>query len=94
MAERIRSERRQASKDRVPSVPPGQAIVYTRYEAEKSVVMNPDDFRRLATLDGDLAELASNRIPISDLTLEALQLEAAPGRPIEEPAEIEAILGL
>ncbi len=94
MTDTIKSERRESSKDRVPAVAPGRAIVYTRYDKEKSVVVNPEDFHRLASLDNDLAELASDRIEMSDFALEAHRLEGTPGTPIEDPAEIEALLGL
>lgn len=59
------------------------------------VAVNPDDFNCLARLDEDLREIgATQRLPLSDLALEALQVEATPGRSIEDPAAIEAILGL
>jgi len=87
--------KRPASTDRVPALERGEAIVYTRYDKEKTVAMNPDDFHRFAQLDEDLSEIgATQRLPLSDLALEALQAEAAPGHAIEDPAEIEAILGL
>lgn len=57
-------------------------------------MINPEDFHRLATLDGDLAELAVERVEMSDLALEAHRLESTPGSPIEDPVEIEALLGL
>jgi len=94
MPEPIESERRESSSARVPAVAPGRAIVYTRYDEEKSVVINPDDFHRLATLDSDLAELALEPIEMSDLALEAHRLEGTPGVPVEDPARIEALLGL
>jgi hypothetical protein len=90
----IKSERRKSSSNRVPTVAPGEAIIYTRYDREKSVVMNPEDFHRLADLDRDLAVLVSGRIRMSDLALEAHLHESTPGTAIEDPAEIEAILGL
>jgi hypothetical protein len=87
--------KRPASTDHVPALAPGEAIVYTRYDKEKTVAMNPDDFHRFAQLDEDLREVgATQRLPLNDLALEALQAEATPGRSIEDPAEIEAILGL
>lgn len=94
MAGTIDSERRDSSTARVPSVPRGKAIVYTRYDEEKSVVMNPDDFHRLASLDEDLADVAFDRVEMSELALEAHRLEDTPGTPIEDPAEIESLLGL
>lgn len=94
MARRIESERRKSSSDRVPAVVPGTAIIYTRYDAEKAVVMNPVDFHRLADLDRDLAEVVASRIEMSELAVEAHLDESTPGTAIEDPAEIEAILGL
>ena len=47
----IVSERRDWFGARVPSVPPGRAIVYTRDDEEKSVVLNPQDYRHLSALD-------------------------------------------
>jgi hypothetical protein len=90
----IKSERRESSKDRVPAVAPGEAIVYTRYAQEKSVVLHPEDFHRLEALDRDLAEIVAGRIEMSDLALEAHRSESTPGTAIEDPAQIAAILGL
>lgn len=57
--------------------------------------MNPDDVHRFAALEEDLAETAAGqRIPLTDVALEALRAEATPGEAIEDPAAIEAILGL
>ena len=93
MAE-IETERRESSAARVPSVPPGKAIVVTRYAEEKAVVLNPEDFRRLSALDHDLEELATERRAMSSLVLEAHAIEDTPGTPVEDPSEIRAILGL
>lgn len=92
MGEIVR-ELRDSSTARVPSVPPGRAIVFTRYDEEKAVVLNPADFRRLAELDDDLDEL-SQTAGASDLVLEALDLEDRPATPIEDPARIKSLLGL
>lgn len=89
---RIESERRESSSARVPVVPPGKAIVFTRYEEEKSVVMNPEDFHQLATLADDLAELSLQPTPLSELALEAHRLEDTPGEPVEDPTAINALL--
>lgn len=94
MGEAIDREHRESSTARVPSVPPGKAIVYTRYAEEKTVVMNPQDFHRLAELDEALAELTADRPGMSELALRAHELEDAPGTAIEGPAEIKALLGL
>lgn len=78
----------------MPSVPVGRALVFTRYEEEKAVVLNPHDFRRLSALDHDLEELASDRLALSELALKALMLEDTPGTPIEDPNQIRALLDL
>lgn len=93
MAE-IVSERRDSSEARVPSVPAGKALVFTRYDEEKAVVMNPQDFRRLSALDHDLEELASDPLALTELALKAHALEDTPGTPVEDPNEIKALLGL
>ncbi len=87
---------RQSSKDRVPAVEPGEAIVYERYGEEKTVAMNPDDFHRLVQLDAALDEIAaSDHIPLDDFALEGLLEEARPQKqPIENAAQIKALLGL
>lgn len=90
----IVSERRDSSGARVPSVPPGTAIVYTRYDEEKSVVLNPQDYRRLSELDRDLDEVTSGRPPLSELARKAHALEDTPGTAIEDPDAIRALLGL
>ncbi len=90
----IVSEQRDASAARVPAVPVGRALVFTRYDEEKAVVLNPLDFHRLSALDRDLEELSSDRLPLSELALEAHALEDTPGSPIEDPDTIKALLGL
>ena len=87
-------EQRESAGARVPSVPAGTAIVYTRYGEEKSVVLNPQDFHRLSALDHDLEELAFDRPTLSELALKAHALEDTPGSPIEDPDVIKALLGL
>ena len=78
----------------MPFVPPGRAIVYTRYDEEKSVVMNPQDFHRLIALAGALTDVACDRIEMSELVLEAHRVEDVPGVPIEDPNRIKLLLGL
>ena len=90
----IVSEQRDSSTARVPAVPVGTALVFTRYDEEKAVVLHPQDFRRLSVLDHDLEELSSDRPPLSELALEAHALEDRPGTPVEDPGEIKALLGL
>jgi hypothetical protein len=68
--------------------------VYTRYDEKKSVVMNPEDFHRLVALDDALAAVVSDATGMSDLALEAHRLEDTPGTPVEDAAEIRALLGL
>ena len=90
----IVSERRDSSAARVPAVPVGTALVFTRYDEEKAVVLHPQDFHRLSALDHDLEELASDRPALSELVLEAHALEDTPGTAVEDPDEIKALLGL
>jgi hypothetical protein len=94
MAATIKSEHRDSSTARVPSVPPGTAIVYTRYDEEKTVVMNPQDFHRLTALESDLAEIAIARIDISALALKAHALEDTPAKTIEDASQIRSLLDL
>jgi hypothetical protein len=93
MAE-IVTETRESSEARVPSVPVGLALVFTRYNEEKAVVMNPLDFQRLRALDHDLARLTSDRPELSDLALKAHALEDQPATGVENPDQIKALLGL
>jgi hypothetical protein len=91
---RIITERRDSSEARVPAVPIGTAVVFTRYDEEKVVVLNPDDFHRLDALDRDLEELTSGSPALTELALKAHALEDAPGVPVEDPDTIRALLGL
>ena len=68
--------------------------MFTRYDEEKAVVLNPQDFHRLSALDHDLEELASDRPALSELVLKAHALEDTPGTPVEDPNRIKALLGL
>ena len=94
MARSIRTERRESSQARVPSVPAGTAVVYTRYDEEKTVVMNPADFHRLAELEDEIRELAGSGGSLTDLVVRAHQLEESPSEPVEDPEAIKALLGL
>ena len=94
MEGRIRTERRESSTARVPAVPPGRAIVFTRYAEESAVVVNPDDFRRLAALDDALDALAGDRPAMSDLALAAHEREDEPTGAVEDVAAIRALLDL
>ena len=78
----------------MPSVPVGKALVFTRYDEEKAVVLNPQDFHRLSALDHDLEELSSDPPLLSELALKAHALEETPGTPVEDPNQIKALLGL
>jgi hypothetical protein len=89
----LRLERREASTARVPAPRPGQAITFTRYEKEQAVVLNPQDFHRLAALDAAL-EQRDRTVP-SDLALRAHAKEDRPfGAAVEDPVQIKTILGL
>jgi hypothetical protein len=86
-------EHRESSTARVPAPQPGQAIAFTRYEKEQAVVLNPQDFQRLAALDAALAQ--DNRTVPSDLARRAhLQEDRPSGPAVEDSAQIKAILGL
>jgi PHD/YefM family antitoxin component YafN of YafNO toxin-antitoxin module len=90
----LERERQEASAARVPSVQPGKAVVVTRYDEEKAVVLHPDDFKRLSELESDLDEIAAARPAMSDRALRAHAAEDAAGEAIENPAEIKRLLGL
>jgi hypothetical protein len=90
----IVTEKRDSSAARVPSVPVGKALVFTRYDEEKAVVLNPEDFHRLVAVDRDLAEVAADAPELSELARKAHELEDRPGTPIEDPDRIRALLGL
>jgi hypothetical protein len=90
----IVTETRDSSTARVPAVRAGTALVFTRYDEEKAVVLNPQDFHRLSALDHDLEELSSDRPPLSELALKAHALEDQPGTAVEDPDTIKALLGL
>jgi hypothetical protein len=90
----IETEVRDSSTARVPSVLPGHAILFTRYDEEKSVVLHPDDYRRLVSLDEELAAIALPRPEMSELVLAAHRLEDTPGAPVEDAGEIRKLLDL
>jgi hypothetical protein len=90
----VKSERRDSSKGRVPAVSPGTAIVFTRYDSEKAVVLHPEDYRRLAALDDALDAVAFDAPDVSALARKAHALEDTPGTSIEDPARIKKLLGL
>ncbi len=95
MGDVIDTELRDAATLRVPALAEGQALVVTRYDEEKAVVMNPRDFRRLAALDAALEALQAADAPdLTPLVLEAHRLEDEPDEPLEEPAAIRRLLGL
>lgn len=94
MGRAIETEVRDSSTARVPFVSPGHAILFTRYDEEKSVVLHPDDYRRLVSLDEELAAIAVPPSELSEVALEAHRLEDTPGAPVEDAAEIETLLGL
>ena len=90
----IETELRDAALLRVPALEEGTALVVTRYDEEKAVVMNPADFRRLAALDAALEAIVAAGLPtMTPLVLEAHRLEDEPGDALEDPAAIRALLG-
>jgi hypothetical protein len=91
----IETELRDAATLRVPALAEGLALIVTRYDEEKAVVMNPRDFRRLAALDAAVEALQAMGAPeLTPLVLKAHRLEDEPDEPVEEPAEIRKLLGL
>jgi PHD/YefM family antitoxin component YafN of YafNO toxin-antitoxin module len=91
----IETEIRDSATLRVPAVAEGLALVVTRYDDEKAVVMNPADFRRLAALDAALELIGeAEALPLDALALEAHRLEDEPSQQIEDPVAIRALLGL
>jgi len=92
-AREIELERRDSSSARVPAPKPGHAIVVTRYQEERAVVVHPDDFRRLIELDRALDSLPP--VVPSDIALLAHEIEDTPaGNAIEDPDELRALLRL
>ncbi len=91
----ITTERQDASTARVPAVEPGRAVIVTRYEQEKAVVLSPADFYRLAALDEALEEIAAGQEPrLSALARKAHRLEDEPGSALEDPEALARLLGL
>ena len=88
------TETRDSSVARVPSVPAGTALVFTRYDEEKAVVLNPQDFHRLRALDHDLEQVSAGQPALSELALRAHEIEDRPGAAVEDANEIKALLGL
>jgi hypothetical protein len=85
-------ERRDSSTARVPAVEPGHAIVFTRYDEDHTVVLEPGDFRRLAAIDGALDAALADRPEISELVSLAHRLEDEPGEALEDAAAIRRLL--
>lgn len=91
----IETEVRDAANLRVPAIVEGRALLVTRYDEAKAVVMNPEDFRRLAALDAALETLRHVDAPeLTAVALEAHRLEDEPDEAVEDPAAIERLLGL
>lgn len=86
-------ERRDSSTARVPAVEPGHAIVFTRYDEDRAVVLAPADFERLAAIDRALDDALADRPNPGDLVAEAHRLEDEPGEPVEDAAAIARLLG-
>lgn len=87
-------ERRDASTVRVPPVSAGTAVIVTRYDEEKAVVLSPEDFERLAALDEALDDVVlGDRLQLTELARKAHRLEDEPGVPVEDPELLESLLG-
>lgn len=93
MARPLETERRDSSTARVPDVSRGHAIIVTRYDRDRAVVLHPDDYRRLTALDEALAEVASARPLPSEAALAAHAAEDELLGAVEDPQEIEKLLG-
>ncbi len=88
-------EYRASSSDRVPAVDQGCAIVYTKYRDEqKSVVVNPVDFERLAEIEAALDVVCCGGLKTSDLAMHAYLTEAVSQGAIEDADTIKALLDL
>jgi PHD/YefM family antitoxin component YafN of YafNO toxin-antitoxin module len=91
----IDTEVRDAATLRVPAIDEGRALVVTRFDEEKAVVMNPRDFRRLAALDAALEAIhAVEALALTPLMLDVHRLEDEPDEPVEDPDAIRKLLGL
>src|SRR5712692_472929 len=91
----IETEVQVAGAVRVPALAEGRALIVTRYDKEQAVVVNPQDFRRLAALDAALHALgAADALSPTSLVLEAHRLDDEPEDPVEDPATIRSLLGL
>jgi PHD/YefM family antitoxin component YafN of YafNO toxin-antitoxin module len=85
-------ERRDASTVRVPFVSTGTAVVVTRYEEEKAVVLSPEDFDRLAALDEALDVIVQGeRLALTATARKAHRLEDEPDAPVEDPKLLDAL---
>lgn len=90
----MNTERRESSSGRVPAVTQGTALVFMRYDDEKAVVLHPDDYRRLASLDDALDAVASESPEVTGVVREAHALEDEPAGAVEDAAAIKKLLGL
>lgn len=90
----MKTERRDSSSGRVPAATVGTAIVFTRYDDEKAVVLHPDDYRRLAEIDEALDAMALDTPELTELVLTAHALEDTPGDAVEDAAAIKKLLGV
>ena len=62
-----------------------------------SAMFSSIDINDISDPEALLEELSAApmpRIPLGDAALEALLIESRPGTPVEDPAEIERLLGL
>jgi hypothetical protein len=91
----IARERRDASTVRVPPVPAGTAVIVTRYDEDKAVLLSPEDFERLAALDEALDEIVQDdRLALTEVARKAHRLEDEPDAPVEDPKLLDALLGM
>jgi PHD/YefM family antitoxin component YafN of YafNO toxin-antitoxin module len=78
----------------VPPVPAGTAVIVTRYDEDKAVLLSPEDFERLAALDEALDEIVQgDRLRLTEIARKAHRVEDEPGVPVEDPKLLDALLG-
>lgn len=88
-----------ANEVRAPVVPRGEAIVVSRYRADrpKVALVNPDDLEMLEAAHDALQAIGQlEPLPLDDLALKTLEIEdrPSPQGAIEDAGRINKLLGL
>lgn len=79
---------------RLPDPKPGVATAVHRFSQERAFILHPEDFHRLLSLEGLLADVAALRAPeLSAAAVRAHLEESTPGAAITDPEQIKALLG-